>query len=250
MTRIRKYEERYVAFLDILGFKNLVIQSEKDSKIYEIINIALNTFLEEKRINDLFGSFKVTTFSDNIVISTINIDNDDLFALMMTVIQLQGFLYQEGILLRGAITKGLIKHTNDKVFGPALNEAYILESEFAIYPRIIIKKEIYQDAMRKYKSEKFPCLQDISMFKNCLIQDKFNDILFLNTLDFESELDNGLEEYYEILLRLRDCIMEQINKADYKVKSKYVWLANYYNSNISKKKLDKDLMIDKKYIKL
>ena len=42
------YENRYVAFLDILGFKNMVLQSENNQQILNLINMALKTLLLKK----------------------------------------------------------------------------------------------------------------------------------------------------------------------------------------------------------
>ncbi|MCE2706563.1 MAG: hypothetical protein LW807_05745 [Proteobacteria bacterium] len=48
----------------------------------------------------------------------------------------------KGVLLRGGITKGLLHHNKNKVFGDALIDAYELESKVANYPRIIISKKL------------------------------------------------------------------------------------------------------------
>jgi hypothetical protein len=47
-----------------------------------------------------------------------------------------------GLLIRGAITIGDIVHDDSIVFGPALNRAYELESQQAIYPRIILDPDV------------------------------------------------------------------------------------------------------------
>ncbi len=46
------------------------------------------------------------------------------------------------MLLRGAITYGKIVHNNQMIFGPALVRAYELESKKAVYPRVIIDRNI------------------------------------------------------------------------------------------------------------
>lgn len=50
-----------------------------------------------------------------------------------------------GVFLRGAITKGNLFSDNSKVFGPALNQAYILESQSAVYPRIIFTTKLLNE---------------------------------------------------------------------------------------------------------
>jgi hypothetical protein len=49
-------------------------------------------------------------------------------------------------LLRGAIVKGALYHDDGVVFGPALVRAYELESQVALYPRIVITREVVLEA--------------------------------------------------------------------------------------------------------
>ncbi len=60
-------------------------------------------------------------------------------------------LIYRGILCRGAITYGKLIHTDEVLFGPALTEAYILETKVALYPRVILHKDII-DLAGKAKS--------------------------------------------------------------------------------------------------
>src|SRR4029077_13762190 len=54
----------------------------------------------------------------------------------------------DGILIRGAICVGDLFAESEEsiVFGPALVKAYRLESEYAIYPRIVIDRDVIWDA--------------------------------------------------------------------------------------------------------
>nr|WP_317187917.1 hypothetical protein [Acinetobacter gerneri] len=54
-------------------------------------------------------------------------------------------VWQHNILLRGALTIGEIYHDENMVFGPAMVEAYELESKVAEFPRIILHDKIEAD---------------------------------------------------------------------------------------------------------
>ena len=52
-------------------------------------------------------------------------------------------MMSKGILLRGGITVGQLCHKDNIVYGPAMVEAYELESKSAIYPRVIVSEKFY-----------------------------------------------------------------------------------------------------------
>ena len=64
----------------------------------------------------------------------------------------------EGFLCRGGIVYGDVYYdlNNNIIFGPAVNDAYKLESTIAVYPNIILEKKLAQDILQfdqKIKSE-------------------------------------------------------------------------------------------------
>jgi len=161
------YEDRIVAFIDILGFKELVKKSESNSKIIETLNTTLQylktwerpnqwnlDFVEIEKSTQRKGIEKfilkdrtnVTTFSDSIVVS-VKIEEDNINEMLSSLITNLSYMGSElmknEILIRGAITIGkLIHNDNGAVFGNALIEAYELESKCSKYPRIIISNKL------------------------------------------------------------------------------------------------------------
>ena len=89
------YEKRIVAYVDILGFKNMVADSQKNTEVSERIHNALKRIHKivernySKGINNgtEFG-IEVSTFSDNAVISY-PAKEDNLFFLIIELIHLQ-----------------------------------------------------------------------------------------------------------------------------------------------------------------
>src|SRR5262249_8589289 len=59
-------------------------------------------------------------------------------------------LLAKGLLIRGGIAKGPLYHDDSIVFGPALIEAYQLETGVAKFPRVILSRDVYAD-FRHYR---------------------------------------------------------------------------------------------------
>lgn len=250
MGRI-KYDIKYIAFIDILGFRNKVNESINDMKVYANIQKALKVLLKEKQNKIKIKGEQITTFSDSIVISYPANDSDNILLLGKIITFLQMELFKYDMLIRGGITKGEIHHTKEVVFGPGFNDAYELESKYAIFPRVIMYKELYDSKIKElgnyqgYES-------DIQIFKNTFAVDSLTNMVYVDVLNCLSELDY-LEDYENYLILARNLILNSLKKEKSKeVKSKYIWLANYYNKNLNKYKklINKDeFRIPGKYIK-
>jgi hypothetical protein len=128
------YEDRAIAFIDILGFSALIQRDE----IYKVRNGLKLIGTHVARLEALPQTPIVTsTFSDTIVLSARN-DAEGLPYLVHATAALVAELLLRGILCRGAVTTGKLYHKKDMIFGHALIHAYRMEQELAVYPRIII----------------------------------------------------------------------------------------------------------------
>lgn len=156
-----EYEERYIAFIDILGFKELILESAKahpriaPSTIYNALDI------HPQAVQDFFFSLsdlpaaqhdcadlRVHTFSDFVVASCRKTDLG-LCLLLFLCWHVTSDWLSKSFLSRGGITIGKVIHRISEgnaplVFGPAFVQAYTLESEVADYPRIVLSKEVRQ----------------------------------------------------------------------------------------------------------
>jgi len=145
------YEERYVAFVDILGFSEIVKNSIKGNEkpsFDELVNILGKISERDHEIDSVFGDdFKFQTFSDSIIMSD-RISIGGLFQITSAVQDLAIELLKVGLLMRGGIAKGRLHHDANVVFGPAFLEAYRLESSIAKFPRIILSRDVYADMKR------------------------------------------------------------------------------------------------------
>lgn len=133
------YEERIVAFLDILGFRALVAKLPSDSSLHQQLHGALT---EIKSMKSFAGAsdtaqkdLEASVFSDSIVISG---TPDQLFTVIWTCVGLQSRLLAFGVLTRGGIARGRTHHKEDLLYGEGMIKAYDLESKAAVYPRVLI----------------------------------------------------------------------------------------------------------------
>jgi hypothetical protein len=167
------YENRLTCFIDILGFKNAITKSKSDqdffNKLFAILNelnpdvvlesqqtLAVSKFgypssriddppFMERQLSDSYP-LKITQFSDSFVLSCSTENLQSGFVLLSIVSKIvSDFFWKLGLLVRGGIVIGELAHDGQRiVFGPAMNEAYELESKQAIYPRILISNEAYE----------------------------------------------------------------------------------------------------------
>lgn len=142
------YEDRYFAFVDVLGFSNLVKQSAKGTIPVETIRNIL-ALVHQGSPGDgtiIFGSdLKHQSVSDAIAISSA-MNSNGLQHIVHALWWLSSSLLKQGYFVRGALVKGLLCQDSSVVFGPALLDAYNLESQVANYPRIIVKRDVIGDA--------------------------------------------------------------------------------------------------------
>lgn len=156
---LENYEDRYVAFVDILGFKELIRESQKDAgKVAQLVSALDVSFtssvhsvvLEELEVDEDQVDVRVYTFSDFVVVST-KPTAAGLSTLLYIVWVLSSRWLSSQILCRGGITRGQLLHrvgdgpVSAMAFGPAFIEAYLLESSTADYPRVILGKPARRD---------------------------------------------------------------------------------------------------------
>ncbi|MFM0240281.1 hypothetical protein [Paraburkholderia phytofirmans] len=132
------YTNRVVAFIDILGFKELILR-DRESEVFAALKLA-----KESEAGQFHNApkMRLTAFSDSIVISDEVGDGFGYVRLLHFTSYLVWQLLEMGVLTRGGIGHGRLHHENGIVFGPALIEAYELESKQAIYPRILVPEGV------------------------------------------------------------------------------------------------------------
>jgi hypothetical protein len=139
------YEDRLVAFLDLLGFSKMVLE-RRDEDVEFVVNL-IPDMLRTHRSNVLRDDLQITTISDSIVVS-VKAEPDeylkDLFNICVIVGRLQHELAVNGYYMRGGISVGKLVHDSRRnlVVGPAYIDAYLLEKKQCVVPRVVIGEEV------------------------------------------------------------------------------------------------------------
>lgn len=141
----RQYTHYFVAFLDVLGFKDRVNNPDVSCgdilHIYDYLSKASKRFYEQ-RYEEIKDILKMKIMSDSICIYIREDFSNALFELVKFCAAFQRNLLtlDPCIFVRGGITHGDMYARDDIMFGPALTEAYMLEEMNAKVPRIIMCK--------------------------------------------------------------------------------------------------------------
>ena len=138
-TKEEDYEERFIAFVDLLGFKSAIEESGVSTLIKTIQLLRYESeykhlIIEKKdymiflagheKEGDKFHEFReISVFSDLIVVSY-PVQNDmsvlnNLHKLIHSIYFVQEHLSIESILIRGGITCGKLYHKGNICIGPA-----------------------------------------------------------------------------------------------------------------------------------
>jgi hypothetical protein len=238
-AQLNQYQERYVAFIDILGFSALVKKSNSSPELLtRIISI-----LEEVQMYASIGQamdasaangpgtffqdmFKMSTFSDSILLSTkVNLIGLGLITTISGIICNR--LLHQGVFTRGAISKGNMIHTNQIAVGDGLIKAYKIESTSAIYPRIILDDVLIGDFQALEMQGRIPPLRRMDfdgLWHLHILEPK---MLEMNSNTSKSEHAILNNEYMSLG---RQEIENSLREAtDMGVKAKVTWLARYFN---------------------
>lgn len=113
----------------------------------EVFQTEYRDTYDTEQNNSLFGK-EVTTFSDSIVISYEFTEYGSLFHILVDLYHIQVGIIYKGFFIRGGIYSGNVFHNQSMVFGPAMIEAYRIESKVAEYPRILVPRELVELAIK------------------------------------------------------------------------------------------------------
>jgi hypothetical protein len=141
------YPVRFVAFIDILGFRELIATLDRDPSLLGSVRDLLSEVHQppEKLGNIFSGSdFRSATISDAVALSAANTPTGLQHIIAVTEI-LTNKLLRLGYFVRGAVVKDRLFHNDKMVLGAGLVRAYTFESAVAGYPRIMLTREVVHD---------------------------------------------------------------------------------------------------------
>lgn len=282
-----KYTDCFIAYIDILGFSGLIKQSEKDENVLPILTRALNVMAEvpsgtkESRHQDGQGNcierrwqIQTRSFSDHIIIFMPK-ESGSISNVLFMVRYLHDRMLELQLCIRGAVTIGGMfwdeawsnsainncssdvdqeifyqraKNNLPVTLGPGLIYAYKLESECAVYPRVIISRELYsfleEDASTCYPlGSASP--NDLQL-KDFVRKDA-DGLFFLDMLHpkitrndteriIRSQANEGFSiswqrddnTHQKVMENVKMLIDKKLESTDEKIRAKYGWLKSYY----------------------
>ncbi len=225
-----------VAFIDIIGFKNLIEEANRNGTLAnEMMRLRQAFDYSFGHMQDIPSprpsvvehdkrAWEVKAFTDNIAIGFPLVRYDDAeaeFCEIMTRLSFFQFdMLRKGYAIRGAISVGETYVDNELFFGHALIEAYNAESTEACYPRITLAKSA-MDHLRQYRSD----------YSDILAEDS-DGYIFINYLQrtiLTAEREHG--PFYEDLNFHKDFIVAKLLEfCGTPAWKKYAWIEKYHNS--------------------
>jgi hypothetical protein len=218
------YENRVVAFIDILGFKNLVANG-KVSTILDALGVIRKRL---KLIEDVRQSpLKASQFSDSVILSAPNDDNG-LVHTIHFVSLLASELFLKGIWCRGAIASGNMHHEGNMAFGQALIDAMEMENQVAIYPRILVTESL-ADQFVNIKNANLPKWRrtDLAAY----FRRDFDHLLHLDIFSYKMFVPPKTGTIKSAVGVVHRHIMNDINVTEapsvMKIQAKLFWISTY-----------------------
>lgn len=125
--------DRFIVFLDIMGFKDRVARTDHDSLLSQLEK--LNSEISKHINNNKEHGIKLSQFSDSILIYSSNSSTKSLESISKVTCNVMQTAIKAGFPLKGAIAKGKITCDTIKqlYFGQALIDAYLLEENVKYY---------------------------------------------------------------------------------------------------------------------
>lgn len=218
--------DKYVAFIDVMGFSNLVNREKIDNleSYFSRITEVLDQIKTDKAEIESF------LISDSIILIAPD-TTQSLKQLLTAIRRIQSALLWKKILLRGSVSFGQIYYNKERniVVGKGFIKACLLESE-ANFPRIIIDPSI----INKFEGDKVDFLRKI----NGTTKYNFEERLIYTRSQFSQISDDGIFIDYANKTIQKEIINGNIKKiyevivenlyGDQKLYSKYVWLRDYF----------------------
>lgn len=193
---------RFVVFLDIMGFKNMVARQDHKEVLEKLQRL-------QKDISFYVSLHKMTNvqlaqFSDSIVLFSQDVSKDSFQALADIAASIMMTAIQQGIPLKGAIAKGKITCDIPKqlFFGQALIDAYLLEENIKYYG-VVVHHTAENDARK-----------DKHHFRDMKVYLKSGQIAHFELNWYNKQLDNIPNQYNieRCLSKIRQTVSDEPRK--------------------------------------
>lgn len=187
--------KRFVAFCDILGFKDYVLRHDIND-VYERL-LTLNEIKPGKSKEDDFspeyGSKLIfTAFSDSIFLFTKDDSLENLRHLVLSLNRMIRMAFRAGIPLKGAIASGeMVVDLEKSLFcGQPITDAYLLEEDLQ-YMGIVVHHSV-ERMIKKYKEH------DLD-FSNKIFKEVSTPFKYGNRIHYNLNFKRGLSRVFSTI---------------------------------------------------
>ncbi len=248
MTR---FEQRVVAYIDVLGLSQPLMQADSSRRYAEAVDAILGPIVRDKdepwlvlphvRTGEeieidlalpVTRGARVTTISDAILLSVplgVRAKPAErlrrIFSCLRAVYGVQQSLLALGLRTRGGVAIGGLIHKSHLVVGEGLVRAYKLESELAIYPRVVIDRSI----IRLLIDGPMP---NMVLFRNRLahlVRQDADGAYFIDYLSVDPVIP-GTRMHQHVERIVGDVAGELAENPPLRVEQKLRWLNRYFST--------------------
>lgn len=225
-----------VAFIDILGFSNIATSCtaiEESQRLLDKIADAIDdarNFVRQP-IPDghsaLGKRWATKFFSDNLAFGFPLDDSIDHASTACFIVRAaqryQLKMTMNGFFVRGALTQGPVCLTDEIIFGSALIECYLLESNASIVPRVVLSESLQRLVVESCNTEP---IRSSSEIDQAICRD-VDGCWFVNYLEAARDGDEIRWPYIE---QHKKSILESLSHTTrHDVLPKYGWACRYHN---------------------
>ncbi len=232
-----QYKRSLICHLDLLGFREL-IRNKNPGEISRVLRLFSNAVTPVKRgfqVKEL-ATKQFVAFSDThvTVIPTEPKDSSArglIFLQILRLVHAQWLLFFEHkILVRGGIVVGDAVRSYGRFFGQGIIDAYDVESQKALYPRIVVDASVFEELKNNPKVWTHDDDPDaeIKAVKGLLHHDEENGVYYIDYLrvmegefDYPEVYPQYLEDYLD---KIRELMAETTHPGAH---SKLEWMKRY-----------------------
>jgi hypothetical protein len=219
--------DSFVVFLDALGTRKWASDPEvAQGRLNQLYNAWRDAELVFHIELDDLAQWRRITFTDNVLFGFPIAQGSDLSAEFVQAVYIVA-MYQlvlaiGDVFSRGGMVRGALSITDHFAFGPGLNQAYALETGFAVHPRTILDKsssDLARAGHRRILSGPDELCVDAIQAPD--------GVDFINYLSATHDAYNPTD----LLAEHREAVRRGLSssRSDAKVFDKFVWLAKYHN---------------------
>jgi hypothetical protein len=210
-----------VLFIDLLGVREMNMSQSAASHLvglHSAVGVMHRDFFSEP------SRYRSAFFSDTLVLATPIVretdDATEVRALVRHARWLQNDLVAEGFFVRGGLSLGSLHFSDQVLFGPALVEAYDLESSAAVHPRIVLSQAAAESQRGKAGG-------------STLLRDDDGHAF----IDYLGAAVNNPHDPVPLLQGHRDTVVSRLHGSRRHKRhwEKHRWLAEYHNAVVSQR---------------